>query len=166
MTWGTTLKTFGVCGNFRFAIHDLTDIKATRSLLKPMNMDRVYYVSSTNTTDNADVLAGQTLAWTGTADNNVLNEIKDTSEVFDAEIDGAQAHNTADNLTSFVTYKDADELYCHKKTIYSTDPSSGQDAVYDLCPDGNETYTIYSERIVQFIAATADDDGTVLVMGA
>lgn len=157
MAWSRALKTFGVCGNFRFEIANLTDIKATRSLYKPRTMNRVYFVASTNLTDATDVLAAQTLAWTGTADTNTLNELQDTSEVYDSEINGVQADNTADNLTSFVTYKDADELYCHKGGM--------ADAVYDLCPDGNETYIIYSERVVQVIAGTADDDGTILIIG-
>ena len=158
MAWSKALKTFGVCGNFRFAVHTLTDIKATKSLIKPMNMDRVYFVASTNETDNADVLLAQTLAWTGTADTNTLNELQDTSEVYDPDIDGAQAFNNTDGRTSFVTYKDADELYCHKGGM--------DDAVYDLAPDGNEAYVIYSERIIQVTAVSANDDGTILVLGA
>lgn len=157
MAWSKTRGIFGVCGNFRFEIAKLTDIKATRSLYRPRTMNKVYFVASTNLTDNADVLAAQTLAWTGTADTNTANELQDTSEVYDPEIDGTQAHNTADNRTSFVTYKDADELYCHKGGM--------DDAAYDLCPDGNETYTIYDERIVQVIAVSANDDGTLMIIG-
>jgi len=157
MAWGTTKKIFGVCGNFKFEFVNLTNVKATQSLIKPVRMNRIHFVSTTNLTDNTDHLAGQTLNWSGTADTNVTNEIKDTSETFDPEIDGAQAHNTTDNRTAFVTYKDADELYCHKGGL--------ADAVYDLCPDGNEVYSITSERIVEVTAQTADDSGTLLIIG-
>jgi hypothetical protein len=174
MAWGQTLKTFGVCGNFRFAVHTLTDIKATRSLIRPMNMVRTFFVASTNETDNADILNAQTLSWTGTCDTNVANEIKDTSEVFDPELSGCQASNTADTvgvanptLMARVDYNDADELYC--SSGYAVDQTGGADfgqKAFDLCPDGNETYTIYSERVIQVTAVSANDDGTILVLGA
>lgn len=168
MAWTKSLKTFGVCGNFRFEIISLTDTKSTRSLVNPRTMDRIYYVGSTNTSDNADVLNAQTLGWTGTADSNTVNKLVDGSETFDPEINGAQANNTTDNRTSFVTYdkEDTTSLFCHKKTTHSTDPTSGQDAVYDLAPDGNEAFTIYSERILQVTAVTAGDEGTLLIIGA
>lgn len=163
MAWSKAIPKFGVCGNFKFEIWSLTDIKATRSLIKPITMSQVHFTVSTNVTDGTDVLAAQTLAWTGTADGNTDNELIDSSEVFDPEIDGCQAHNTADNRTSYVTYKEATKLYCHKGG-WRAYPFTG-DAVYDLCPDGNETFTIYSERVVQVIAGTADDDGTLLIIG-
>lgn len=162
MAWSFTKKTFGVCGNFRFAFYNLTDIKATRSVVKPEGFNSVKFLVSTNTTDNADVLAGKTLAWTGTADTDVANELKDTSQVFDSRINGLQVANTADtvgetnpSLMADVVLKDADELYTFKH----------EGSAYDCFPDGNETYTIYNERVVQFIAVSANDDGTVLLMG-
>ena len=175
MAWTIGRKAFGTCGNFKFEIFNLTDVKATRSLIKP-RMGRVDFVSSTNTTDNADVLAGQTLSWSGTADGNTANKLVDSSEAFDPAIDGAQAHNTADNLTSFVTYdKDnTDALFCHKggsdDSIALNDgdgTSTAQtgDAAFDLAPDGNETFTIDSQRIVQVTAASANDEGTVIIFG-
>lgn len=122
-------------------------------------MSQVHFVSSTNTTDNADVFAGQTLNWSGTADSNVANKIADSSETFDPQINGAQAFNTTDGLTSFVTYdgSNTDQLFCHK--------GGSADAAFDLCPDGNEAYHIRSERIAQVLAASANDDGTLLILG-
>lgn len=159
MAWGTSRTTFGTCGNFKFEIITLTDVKATRSLVKPTTMSQVHASYSTNVTDNKDVLAAQTLNWTGTADTDTENKIDDASETFDPAINGAQAHNTADNRTSFVTYDgvNTDQLFCHK--------GGTADAVYDLCPDGNETYQINSERMVQLVAGNANDDGTLLVLG-
>jgi hypothetical protein len=162
-------------------MYTLTDIKATRSVVYPAGLSSVKFVASVNTSDKADVLAGQTLAWTGTADTNVANEIKDTSEVFDPALNGSFAANTADGagasftVTGKVDYKDADELYVKSgyNNVAATTGNTGEgddarilgDLPYDLCPDGNETYTIYDEHKIQVIAVTANDDGTLFVMG-
>ena len=158
MAWSISRGVHGVCGNFKFEIFSLTDIKATRSLVKP-RMGQVHFVSSTNLTDNADILAGRTLSWTGTADTNTTNKLVDASEVFDPNINGAEAYNTTDNRIAQVTYdKDtASALFCHKGGM--------DDAAYDLAPDGNEAYLISSERIVQVTAVSANDDGTLMVIG-
>lgn len=158
MAWSISRGIHGVCGNFKFEIFNLTDIKSTRSLIKP-RMGQVHFVSSTNTTDNADVLGAGTLSWSGTADSNTVNKLVDASETFDPLINGAEAYNTTDNLISLVTYdKDATTaLFCHKGGM--------DDATYDLAPDGNEVFLISSERIVQVTAVSADDDGTVLIIG-
>ena len=168
MAWSITRKAFGTCGNFKFVFYRLTDVKTTRSVIEPKGLSFVKFVATTNETDNADVFAGKTLAWTGTADTDVANEIKDSSEVFDPALQGSYAANTADTvgvanptLIARVDYKDADELYC----------SSGYNvggigtAPFDLCPDGDETYTIYDEHKIQVIAVTANDDGTLIAIG-
>ena len=158
MAWTKTRQAFGVCGNFRFKFYDLTDVKATKSLINPC-MQAVYFVNTTNTTDAADTLIGGTLNWAGTADTNTTNKLVNTSETFDPEITDAQAFNTTDNLTSYVSYdKDATTaLFCHK--------GGTADAVYDLAPDGNEVYEILSDKIVQVTAVSANDDGTILIIG-
>ncbi len=158
MVWGKTRGVFGTCGNFKFEIYTLTDVKATRSLVKPM-MNNVYMAASTNVTDNTDVFAAQPLNWTGQVDGNTTDKLDDGSEVFDPDINGAQATNITDGRTSFVTYdKDtASQLFCHKGGM--------ADAVYDLCPDGNENYVIRNQRIIQLVAGNASDDGTLLVLG-
>ena len=166
MTWSYTKDIFGVCGNFRFAFVSLTDIKATRSIVRPEGFNSIKFTASTNTTDSADVLLTKKVSWTGTADGDTENELVDSGEVFDPRLSGLQAANTADTasssvtLQSYVDYKDADELYC--STGASNDLGT---EVYDAFPDGNETFTIYSERAVETLAATANDEGTILIMG-
>ena len=166
MAWSHTKGKFGVCGNFRFAFINLTDIKATRSIVKPEGFNSIKFVASTNTSDNADVLLAKKVSWTGTADSNTANELVDSSETFDPRLSGLQVSNTADTasssvtLMSYVDYKDADELYC------STGASDVMGTeVYDAFPDGNETYTIYNERAIQCMAVTAGDEGTLLLIG-
>ncbi len=155
MAWGTTKKLFGTCGNFKFEIYSLTDVKATRSLIKP-GVQAIKFVASTNTSDGADIFNAKTLAWTGTADGNTPNELVDSSETFDSALTGYQVSNTTDNAWARVEYKDADELY-----VMTPDGS----ARADLFPDGNEAYTFYNERVLQLVAQTAGDDGTLIIIG-
>lgn len=162
MAWGDTKIAFGTCGNFKFEFHDLTDVKATRSLIRPTTVhNKVHFVASTNETDGADVFGAQTLAWTGTCDSDTANEIVDSSETFDTMLNNTVAYNveTGDaNLGkgAHIVYKDADELYCF---------ALGDKTAYDLCPTGDEDYRIDDQKIVQVVAGTANDDGTLLIMG-
>lgn len=158
MAWGTTRKMFGVCGNFKYEMITLTDVKATRSVIRPTIPSRVMFVASTNESDNKDVLAGQTLAWTGTADTNTPNELDDSGETFDPALYELFADNTASQLVARVIINASDATRC---LCYKPDKS----AVYDAFPAGTETFTIYNERAVQLIAATAGDDGTLLILG-
>jgi len=160
MAWGYTRHKFGVCGNFKFEFISLTDVKATRSLIKPTLPTKCAFVATTNLTDNADILAGKTLAWDGTADSNTPNELIDSSEVFDARLYDVFVANT--DATAFTTARvQLKSGETTKLNLYKPDRS----AVYDAFPSGNETYTIYDERVIQVIAASANDDGTLLVMG-
>ena len=161
MAWGYTRKIFGVCGNFRFSFIDLTDVKATRSLIRPAGLNSVKFISTVNTTDTADVFAGVTLAWTGTCDSDVENEVADAGEVFDTRMNGCMISNTTDtvgvandSLVANIKRHDNTSLY----TFHAG-------AAFDLCPDGDETYTVYDERVVQVVAGTANDDGSLLVIG-
>ena len=61
MAWGKSITKFGVCGNFKFECHTLTDVKATRSLVRPRIMSQIHFVASTNESDNADILNAKTL---------------------------------------------------------------------------------------------------------
>jgi hypothetical protein len=161
MAWSYTKKVFGVCGNFRYAFYNLTDIKATRSLIRPDGITRVRFSCSTNTTDGTDVLLGQTLTWTGQTDGTTANTLEDSTQVFDPRINFCLASNTSDNTTCMVNYKDADQLYCWTKIGNS---SKGLGVAVDAF-DTTKNYTIYNERIVQVVAGTANDDGTLLVIG-
>lgn len=174
MAWGYQHIKWGVCGNFKFEIVTLTDIKTTRSLIKPRTMSQVNFVASTNETDNADVLLAKTLAWNGTCDSKVANQIVSSAQVFDPLLTGTYAANITDTvhptnnptLIGYVSYKDADELYI--SSGYAVSQASGADfgkKPFDLCPDGNEDYTIYSERIIEVLAVSANDDGTLLIIG-
>ena len=160
MAWSYNKGVFGVCGNFRYAFYDLTDVKATRSLIIPDGVGAVKFCASTNETDGTDVLLAQTLKWTGTCDSNTANELVDASETFDSRLNGLPAINTQagalKGVTGEIIYKDADELY-----IFNW--STG--AAYDLFPAGSETYAIYDERTIQVTAGTANDDGSLFVMG-
>lgn len=154
MAWGATKKLFGVCGNFKYEIYSLTDVKATRSLVKPA-MNKVYQVASTNTSDNADIFNSKTLAWTGTTDAATASILTDSSEVFDPALMGFQFSNTTDNAWGSIEYKDDDELYTMKP-----DKSARATII------GNaKAYTIYDERIVQLVAQDAGDDGTMIIFG-
>jgi len=164
MSWGYTKKAFGVCGNFRFAFIDLTDIKATRSVVKPEGFNSIKFVCTTNTSDKQDVLLGKTLNWAGTAVTDLTYKI-DTNggEVFDPRINGLQVFNSEssdalEGVSGILVYdsSDTDQLY-----IFN--PDTG--AAYDLFPDGNEDFSIVDERSVQVLAADAGDDGTMFIMG-
>ena len=158
MAWTATKKMFGVCGNFKWEILNLTDVKATRSVVKP-GFTTVYQAYSTNTSDNKDVLNAQTLAWTGTCDTNTPNELDDSSETFDPALYDLFAQDTtAASAVARVAINasDATRLLCYKPN---------RSAVYDAFPLGSETYTIYSERAVQLAAVTAGDEGTLLIIG-
>ena len=162
MAWSYSRKTFGVCGNFRFSFIDLTDVKATRSIIKPEGINSVKFTASTNTTDNDDVLLTKTLAWTGKAAVYQENHLEDTGEVFDPRLGMLVVHNveTGDaklGLHAYMVYDgtDPDDLSLIDNTGTAT----------DLFPDGNEDYVMYNERVIQTIAGTGDDDGTLLVIG-
>jgi len=149
-----TLLLRGVCGNFRFKFYQITNAATTNSVFNT-DMQMVHCAFSTQTTDKADSWKCKTLNWTGTADSDTANEIKDTSETYVKALTGSQAFNTTDNRTcTTVEYKDADELYTYKSQ-----------AAYDLCPDGNEAYRILDERKIMLTPVTANDDGFVIVMG-
>ena len=153
---------FGVCCNFRFKIFSVTDAQSTTSIVNPVM--NVSFVASTNTSDNADVMGAKPLRWSSTADTDVLNEIKDTAVTFKAGLTGCAAYNTTDNLTGNVEFKDADECYAFK-TGQQIETSAGSTTTYDVCPDGNEAYLIMSDRRIQVTPVTANDDGTLLVIG-
>lgn len=176
MSWGYTKKIFGVCGNFRFAFIDLTDLKTTRNIIKPEGFNSIKFSSSTNTTDGDDVLLSKKVSWTGQCDSDSTNKIDDNAEVFDPGLDGLEVTNTTDAASgSFEKMgrigfdkTNADQLFIAGGRLGAgTNP--GRDgfgtAVYDLCPQGNENYTIYSERAWQILAVGANDDGTIFIMG-
>ena len=158
MAWGTTRKMFGVCGNFKYEMVTLTDVKATRSIIRPTVPSRVMFVATTNETDKADVFNGKTLAWTGSADTNTVNELDDSGETFDPALYELMVENTTDtdNARVIINSSDATRLLCYKPD---------KTAVKDAFPDGNEAYTIYNERAIQVTAASANDDGTLLILG-
>lgn len=155
MAWSWSKGQFGVCGNFRFLFVDLTDVKSTRSIPLTEGFNSVKFTSSTNTTDNTDVLLIKKVSWTGTADGDTANELVDSSETFDPAVSGLQCDNTTDTTNCVVDYKDADELYC----------KAYNGAAADTFPDGTDTFTIYNERRIEIIAGTANDDGTILMIG-
>jgi hypothetical protein len=162
MAYSFTRSFFGVCGNFRFKIYSVTDAASTSSVIEPkMN---VRFVASANTSDNADHMRARVLNWSSTADTDVLNEIKDTTVTFVAGLTGSQAHNTTDNLTSFVSYKDGDELYAFR-TGKRIETDTADTATYDVCPDGNEAYAIIDDHKIMVTPVTGNDDGTLFVLG-
>ena len=69
---------------------------------------------------------------------------------------GLQVDNLTDTGFGKVAYKDGDELY-----VYTPDGTAAK----DLFPDGNESYQIQNPRVIQLVAQTAGDDGTLLVVG-
>jgi len=156
MAWTATKSAFGVCGNFRFAFYDLTDIKATRSLIKPEGIGAVKFVASTNTTDNTDVLLAKALKWDGTADTDHANGMEDGSETFDPVVNGLRIDDIDDNgLATVYIHTDTDTLLCFD--------SDG--AAVDLFSTNDEVFQLYNERVIQVLAGDADDDGTLFVMG-
>jgi len=182
MAWtdgnGQNLLTFGVCGNFRFEIYSLTDVKATRSLVKPM-MDRVRMVASTNETDNTDVLNAKSLNWTGTQDSAVASQINDAGEVYDKVLTGEIVYNVETGDGSLgdgcvVGYSDANTMLTDDPAFFgqrfrsdNTTNDSGETMPTEaqtLC-NATEDYSIVSERVIQVVAADANDDGSMLVIG-
>src|SRR3990167_9142040 len=93
MAYSAVIHQRGVCGNFRFKFYNITDAASTNSVVKT-NMN-VRFVSSTNTSDNADNFKAQTLLWTGTADADVANVLSDASETFVAELTGVVVYATS-----------------------------------------------------------------------
>lgn len=155
MAWGFSRTGFGVCGNFKFEFHALTDAKATRSLVYATYVPKIHFSTSVNTTDNADTFNAQSLSWTGTTDAATANELTDSSEVFDPVLTGLQAVNNTDGKWMALEYKDADELY----TMY---PNKSARATQIGTA---KAYTIKTERVVQVTAVSANDDGTLILIG-
>jgi len=157
MSWEYTKKQFGVCGNFRWEIIALTDIKATRSIIRP-GFTRIFQAYSTNTSDNKDVLNAQTVLWTGTVDTNSPNELDDSAATFDNGLYDSFAFNTATGSPARIQINltDATRYLCYK-------PS--RSAVSDPFPGGTEAYSLSTERALQITAATAGDEGNVLIIG-
>jgi len=161
MAWTATIGQRGVCGNFRFKFYDITDAANTISVVKT-DMNAVRFLSSTNTSDNADNFKAQTLNWTGTCDADTANNIEDSSETFVGALTGLQAFNTLDTvgtpvrLNGFVEFQsgNTDNLLV----------TSGGSA-FDLCPTGDETFIIADQRHVMIDPVTNADDGTLFVMG-
>jgi len=163
MAWGVSRKVFGTCGNFKFVFYDLTDVKATRSLIKPM-LNKVSFVASTNTSDNADVFNAKTLNWTGTQDSIVANQLNDAGEVFDTALNGLTVYNNmgsdaSEGIGAMAVYSDANTLL-----TFALDGNKGGGAATTLF-NASETYIIDNERIVEVVAQDAGDDGTLFVMG-
>lgn len=154
MVWGNNKTFFGTCGNFKFEIYTLTDIKSTRSLILP-GLTKVDFIASINLTDNADILNGRTLAWSGTTDGAAANELTDASETFEEGLTGTQFSNTTDTAWGKAEFKDADELWTMKPdgSVRSTIIGTGK------------AYTFYSERIIQVVAQDANDNGTMIIFG-
>ena len=144
----------GVCGNIRFKMFSVTDSATTNSVLKTEMVNRI--ILATNTSDNADHFRARSLSWTGTADTDVTNELKDTTQTFVAQLTGSMVDNVTDGAFAKIGYKDADELYTYK-------PNGS--AALDLFNTGNEEYAIKDERKLMITPVTADDDGTIIVMG-
>ena len=160
MAWSTSILQRGVCGNFRFKIYDLTDAQNTNSVVKT-DMDRIDFISSTNTTDNADNLKAQTLSWTGTCDADTANQLEDSSETFVNELNGIQVFATSganDGDSAFVEFQSGDT-----DNLLLTDPSDGSDE--DLFPAGTETYSITHEGYVLVDPVTNADEGTLFIIG-
>lgn len=180
MVWAWSKKTFGVCGNFKFAFIDLTDIKATRSIVKPEGFNSIKFASSTNTSNNTDVLLTKKCSWTATCNADTEFKIDTAGEVFDPQLDGLEVANITDtasevggsevHLIGKVGYDktNADQVYVEGGAVtVPTSPGKDQHGTqaYDLCPDGNEEITIYSERAWEIISANAGDEGTIFIMG-
>ena len=149
----------GVCGNFRFKIYTVTDAATTNSVVKT-DMRQVFFVSSTNTTDNADNFKAQILNWTGSADTDTANELQDTSETYVNQLTNLIVYATSganNGDGSIIEFKDADEL--NLNTLNA--PATAQ----DLFPAGTETYRINDERHIMLTPVTANDDGTLILLG-
>ncbi len=171
MAYSYKRKVFGVCGNFRFKIYTITDAQNTRNIVKT-DMNKVDFVASTNTTDNADNFKAQTLSWTNTAQADVENKIDmNATATFDPALTGLQVHNTTDNLTSTIEYSlaDTDHLWGIDNDVQGGTGASGEGGVtavlFDICPDGNEEFRIHSERLIILDPVSNDDDGTLMVIG-
>ena len=159
MPYSNSVDFRGVCGNFRFKIYGITDAATTNSVVKT-DMRQVFFVSSTNTTDNADNFKAQVLNWTGTADSNTANELVDSSEIFVNQLTDLIVYATSgdnDGDGSIIEFKDADEL--NLNTLGA--PATAQ----DLFPAGTETYIINDERHIVLTPVTGDDDGTLIILG-
>ncbi len=159
MAWGTSRSCFGTCGNFKYEFHDLTDVKATRSVMKPNYCRFPAFISSVNTTDGTDLFKAQFLNWTGTTDSTTAGELVDASEVFDGFMNGAIAENTTDKVQGIIQRKDDDELY-----TWAVRGNDGSVADTDAFPTG-KAYIIRHDRMIQTIAQDANDDGYLIVLG-
>ncbi len=160
MAYSATRKVFGVCGNFRFKFYNIIDAQNTNSVVKT-DMHRVEFVSSTNTSDNADNFKAQTLSWTGTVDANTVNELEDSSETFVAELTDLHVFATSganDGSPAIVVFQvgDTDNLLLF---------APSDKTATDLFPAGNETYAFKDQRHIILDPVTNDDDGTLLVIG-
>ena len=160
MTEVNTLLQRGVCGNFRFKFYQITDAKDTNSVFNS-DMQNVMFIGSTQTTDKSDAFRARRLVWSGTCDNDQTNHCEDNTYTFVAALSGAWLANieTGDALIgqgAFVEWDkdDLDDLALSKAG-----------AVFDVCPTGDEDFTIHDPRKIMLTPATADDDGFVILIG-
>ncbi len=161
MVYSSERKFFGVCGNFRFKIYNITDAQNTNSTVKT-DMRKIDFISSTNTSDNADNFKAQTLSWTGTCDANTVNELEDSSETFTPELTEVHVFATSGANSGGLAVMESQSGDTDNQLL--TNP--GSRAVFDLFPAGNETYAIKDERLIILDPVTNNDDGTLMVIGS
>ena len=144
----------GVCGNFRFRFFDITNCDDYASIVPVKGP--VTFACSTNTGANTDVFGTGPMNVEGTADANVANELKDTSETFSSMWSGLRAINESTKASCLVSCKDADELYCFNPTTK---------AAADTFPNGNEAWNVTSDRHVELTSAGTTYEGYLIVFG-
>lgn len=154
-----TITSFGTCGNFKFEFVNLTDVKATRNIIKPKHCRNVGFVTSINTTDGTDLLKAQTLNWTGAADSTVAGQIPDSGEIFDGILGGVIAENTDDNYQGLVHRASDTNLYAVQAA--GNDGSYASTALFI----NTKNYIIRNDRVIECIAQDANDDGRLIIFG-
>jgi len=142
----------GVCGNFRFKFYDIANCDDWNSIVD--NKGPVLMAASTNTGANTDIFGCGPMEVQSTADGNTANELVDSAATFSSAFSGLQAHNEDDNISCILSTKDLDECYCFKNGVAN-----------DTFPDGNEVWSVTSDRHVEMNSAAATYEGYLIVFG-
>lgn len=156
MSWTATKKIFGVCGNFKYIMYDLTDMQDVTKIIDVKGLNSIKFTCATNTTDNTDVVLGGVLNLSATASTDNTDAMEDNTEEFSAVWSGLVIDQTSDNTRAWVIYEGAGILQTY---------TLGTITAVDAFPVGNEAYKIHNERYYGCLAGTDDDDGTVLIIG-
>ena len=144
----------GVCGNFRFKFYDITNCDDWNAIVP--NKGPVLFACATNTANVTDIFGCGPMNVESTATSATASELVDSAATFSSMWSGLICHHEGDNLSVFLSCKDADECYTF------TPGTLAASSIFDA---GNEAWSVTSDRHIEMNSAAATYEGYLIVIG-